>query len=73
MLIDFERLTVKEAKVEYPYLWETYRHEFSHLSDEQIATIISITTGFAPIVGSVPENAPVGMMRKWIKTTALFA
>lgn len=56
MLIDFERLTVKEAKADYPYLWETCRHEFGRLSDEQIATIISITTGVCPYCWERPRK-----------------
>lgn len=48
MIIDFNRLSIKEAK-EYSVLWDTVKKEFPEFNDDQIAIIISISVGHCPV------------------------
>lgn len=45
MIIKVTKFNVEDAKAEYPHLWDTFHSELPNLSDEDIATAISITTG----------------------------
>ena len=54
--IDFEKLSVEEAKRDYPALWFTYRQYFSELSDEQIAIAVSVAVGTCPHCWEYPRG-----------------
>lgn len=55
-IIRYNRLTIREAKAEYPTLWNTFLNEFPRLTEDDFAVMVAIAVDKCPYCHSATRS-----------------